>query len=237
MYRTGDLGRWLEDGAIEFLGRNDHQVKIRGFRIELGEIESQLTSIDNVKQAVVVAKDSSAGDKRLVAYIVPAGVTSDAARAEELRTRLRAALPVYMVPDAFVFLDVLPLTPNGKVDLHALPVPDLRSSASAELEAPQGDVETSIAGIWTDLLQLGSVGRKENFFALGGNSLHGMRLIAGVEEALAVSLPVTAVFQCPTIEELGSLVRSMLVRREPALESVEFDFEEGVIQCSDPESR
>src|SRR5262249_27131427 len=145
MYKTGDLGRWRPDGAVEYLGRNDHQVKLRGFRIELGEIEAQLLRHPEVKDSVVIAREDVPGEKRLVGYVVP----RDAAQAgtEDLRAYLKAALPEYMVPSAFVRLQQLPLSPNGKLDRRALPPPELGAYASREYEAPQGEVEEILAGI------------------------------------------------------------------------------------------
>src|SRR5262249_12655585 len=139
MYKTGDLGRWLADGTIEYLGRNDHQVKIRGFRIELGEIDAQLARHDLVKEAVTVARDDVPGGKRLVAYITPRGDNLPAVR--DLRLYLDAVLPEYMIPSAFVMLRSFPLTPNGKLDRRALPAPEINAYASREYEAPQGHVE------------------------------------------------------------------------------------------------
>ena len=147
MYRTGDLVRWLDDGNLEFLGRIDQQVKVRGFRIELGEVEAALTAHAEVRDAVVLARQSAAGDKRLVAYVVG---TADA---EALRNHLAASLPDYMVPSAFVALEALPLTANGKVDRKALPDADL-SSAQGEYVAPRTPTEEALCGIWQEILGL-----------------------------------------------------------------------------------
>ncbi|HEY1137112.1 MAG TPA: amino acid adenylation domain-containing protein, partial [Xanthomonadaceae bacterium] len=146
MYRTGDLGRWLPDGNIEYLGRNDFQVKIRGFRIELGEIEARLAACEGVREAVVLAREDEPGDKRLVAYVVPAA--GAAPTAAKLREALQPQLPEYMVPSAFVLLDAFPLTPNGKLDRKALPAPDGTSLTRREYEAPQGEIEQGLAEIW-----------------------------------------------------------------------------------------
>ncbi|WP_033058582.1 non-ribosomal peptide synthetase, partial [Sinorhizobium arboris] len=176
MYRTGDLARYLPDGNLEFLGRNDEQVKIRGFRIEPGEIAARLCEHALVADAAVVARPDATGDKRLVAYVVAkAADGSDEAGGAELPAALRAhlggLLPDYMVPSAFVRLDVLPLTPNGKLDRKALPVPDDEAYARRAYEAPQGEIETLLAGIWEELLGIERVGRHDNFFELGGHSL------------------------------------------------------------------
>ncbi|WP_155393867.1 non-ribosomal peptide synthetase, partial [Xanthomonas albilineans] len=182
MYRTGDLGRWRADGTIEFVGRNDHQVKIRGFRIELGEIEARLSAHAEVRECVVVALDAvTSSDKRLVAYWVGAeGVISEHLGAETLRSWLTDVLPDYMVPAAYVRLDRLPLTPNGKLDRKALPAPDGSAYAAHAYEAPQGEIEQTIAAIWSELLGLENIGRHDNFFALGGHSLLGVRLISRI---------------------------------------------------------
>ncbi|MBM0108954.1 non-ribosomal peptide synthetase, partial [Steroidobacter sp. S1-65] len=169
MYKTGDLGRWRADGSIEYLGRNDHQVKIRGFRIELGEIEAQLANQASVKDAVVIAREDAPGEKRLVGYVTSRGAQPPSV--EELRAHLKAVLPEYMVPSAFVVLSSLPLTPNGKLDRRALPAPELDAYVSREYEAPQGEVEEVLAGIWQELLHVERVGRQDNFFELGGHSL------------------------------------------------------------------
>jgi acyl-CoA synthetase (AMP-forming)/AMP-acid ligase II len=169
MYKTGDLARWLPDGNVEYLGRNDFQVKVRGFRIELGEIEARLAAAEGVREAVVGVHEAGAGDKRLVAWFVAEeGAEPEAAA---LRHHLSATLPDYMLPAAFVRMDVFPLTPNGKLDRKALPAPDQDALVSREYEAPVGDIETTIAAIWQELLRVERVGRHDNFFELGGHSL------------------------------------------------------------------
>ncbi|KPA93901.1 AMP-binding enzyme, partial [Pseudomonas asplenii] len=163
LYRTGDLGRWLADGSLEYLGRNDEQVKIRGFRIELGEIEAQLAACEGVRDALVLVREDEPGDKRLVAYVIAAGVELDAAW---LRDQLRQTLAEHMLPSAFVSLEAFPLTANGKLDRKALPAPDRSAVASRGYEAPEGATEMAIARIWQDLLQLEQVGRHDHFFEL-----------------------------------------------------------------------
>nr|WP_277753043.1 amino acid adenylation domain-containing protein [Pseudomonas kitaguniensis] len=166
MYKTGDLARYLADGRIEYLGRNDFQVKVRGFRIELGEIESRLGNCVGVKEAAVIAREDRPGEKRLVAYVVPhAGASLSAA---SLRSYLAPLLAEYMIPGAFVLLEALPLTPNRKLDRKALPAPDQSAVASRDYEAPQGRIERSLALVWAQVLQLEQVGRHDNFFELGG---------------------------------------------------------------------
>jgi amino acid adenylation domain-containing protein len=227
MYKTGDLGRWRADGTIEYLGRNDHQVKIRGFRIELGEIEAQLVRHAQVKEAVVIAREDEPGDKRLVAYITrhdEGDLSVDA-----LRAHLKGTLPEYMVPSAFVTLESLPLTSNGKLDRRALPAPELGAFVSRQYEAPQGEVEEILAGIWQELLRVERVGRQDNFFELGGHSLHGMNLSAKIESRFMVQLPVIAVFQYPTIQTMAKVVEALRLVNRKLPNSEGMEWEEGVI--------
>ncbi|MDT9002482.1 amino acid adenylation domain-containing protein, partial [Paucibacter sp. APW11] len=163
-YRTGDLGSYRRDGTIDFHGRLDFQVKIRGFRIELGEIEARLAQCEGVQEAVVLARAQDGQEARLVAYVV-APTELDIAK---LRAELGRGLPEYMVPAAFVRLEAFPLTPNGKLDRKALPEPDVSAVAARAYEAPQGEVEQTLAAIWGELLKLQRIGRRDNFFELGG---------------------------------------------------------------------
>ena len=205
MYKTGDLGRWRADGTIEYLGRNDHQVKIRGFRIELGEIEARLVGHEQVKEAVVLAREDVPGEKRLVAYVV-AREAAQAPSVEGLRAHVKETLPEHMVPNAFVVLERMPLTANGKLDRRALPAPELGAYISREYEAPRGEVEEILAGIWQSLLRVERVGRQDNFFELGGHSL----LIVQVMERLrrvGLSTELRRVFDSSTLAQLASALR------------------------------
>ncbi|MCG1019617.1 MULTISPECIES: non-ribosomal peptide synthetase [Burkholderiaceae] len=202
MYKTGDLARYLPDGNLEFLGRNDHQVKLRGFRIELGEIEACLTQHTQVHDAVVLALGEDQ-DKRLIAYVV---AEPDDALAGTLRTHVAAALPEYMVPSAFVRLDALPLTPNGKLDRRALPAPTADALAHQAYEAPQGKLETTLAEIWSELLGVDQVGRHDSFFALGGHSLLAVQMISRSRTALGISIPMHTLFEAPTLAALSQRV-------------------------------
>ncbi|WP_426108032.1 AMP-binding enzyme, partial [Massilia sp. TSP1-1-2] len=175
LYKTGDLVRWLPDGNLEYLGRIDHQVKLRGFRIELGEIENALALCAGVKEVVVVAKASPAGDQRLVAYV--ATDSQEQELASQLRATLGASLPDYMVPSAFVLLAQLPLTPNGKVDRKALPAPDV-SVQQRQYVAPQTQTEQALAAIWAEVLKVERVGIHDDFFELGGHSLLMIALVS-----------------------------------------------------------
>ncbi len=204
MYKTGDRGRWLADGTVEFLGRNDFQVKIRGFRIELGEIEAKLRQCGGVRDAVVLAREDAPGDKRLVAYLV----ADDAAElsVSELRDALSRQLPEYMLPSAFVRLDALPLTANGKLDRQALPAPEATALSVREYEAPQGEIEETIAALWQELLKVPRVGRRDNFFELGGHSLLAVQLISHIRAALHVELPLRELFATSSLSALADAV-------------------------------
>ncbi|TAL39253.1 MAG: non-ribosomal peptide synthetase, partial [Methylovulum sp.] len=203
LYKTGDLGRWLPDGNIEYIGRNDFQVKIRGFRIELGEIEAQLVACDGVRDAVVVAREDSPGDKRLVAYLIAEdGVELSTAG---LRARLAVNLADYMMPSAFVSLTALPLNQNGKLDRSALPAPDGSAVLSRRYEAPQGATENALAEVWQDLLGLAQVGRHDNFFELGGHSLMVVTLIERLRQQ-GWSASVQAVFITPVLSAMAAAI-------------------------------
>ena len=180
LYQTGDLARWCLDGSIEYLGRNDQQIKLRGFRIEIGEIEAQLLRHQRVKEVVVIVREDAPGSKRLVAYIIwsDRATAGSAPRADELRAHLLASLPEYMVPSAFVVLERFPLTPNGKMDRMALPAPGLDAFASRPYEAPRSAVEQILVDIWQELLGVSRVGRRDNLFELGGNSLLIVKMMA-----------------------------------------------------------
>ena len=206
LYKTGDLGRWRCDGAVEYLGRLDHQVKIRGFRIELGEIEAQLLSHPQLADAVVVAREDVPGDKRLVAYFVPK-VLSERPSSESLGTHLRAALPEHMIPGVFVALDAMPLSPNGKLQRQALPVPDLGAYRQAEYDPPQNTTEEMLARVWQDLLRLPQVGRGDNFFALGGHSLLLVRMLDRLRD-LGFAAGVREAFESPTLADLARRLTS-----------------------------
>jgi acyl-CoA synthetase (AMP-forming)/AMP-acid ligase II len=203
VYRTGDLGRYRADGRIEFFGRNDQQVKIRGFRIELGEVEARLHEHPSVREAAVIAREDIAGDKRLVAYVVPqAEATSDLSA--DLRAHLTDRLPDFMIPAAYVRLAQLPLTSGGKLDRKALPAPQDDAYVSRSYEAPYGATENAIANIWTDLLHVARIGRHDSFFELGGHSLLATKLILRIGRDLGVDLAVRDVFLTPTVASLAA---------------------------------
>ncbi|MCA1566176.1 MAG: amino acid adenylation domain-containing protein [Acidobacteria bacterium] len=208
LYRTGDIGRYMPDGNVEPLGRADHQVKIRGFRIELGEVEAVLGLHEGVREAVVIAREDTAGERRLVAYIVGEGVAAPASN--ELREFLKERLPDYMVPTAFVSIDALPLTPNKKVDRSALPAPaQAQGAKEASHVAARTPNEERLAGIWSQVLKQARVGIHDNFFELGGHSLLAIRLIARIRDEFNVELPLRDVFQSPTVAELVTRIEEM----------------------------
>ncbi|MGD7402368.1 amino acid adenylation domain-containing protein, partial [Ralstonia pseudosolanacearum] len=202
MYRTGDLGRWLPDGSLEYQGRADAQVKLRGFRIELGEIEARLLQCAGVSEAVVALREDAPGEPRLVAYYV----SDEAIEAQTLREQLQASLPEYMVPAAYVRLERLPLTPNGKLDRKELPAPEGQAYASTAYEAPQGEVEVALAGIWQTLLGVERVGRHDDFFTLGGHSLQAVRLVAQVRTQLGAELGLTELFAQPSLSAVAQAI-------------------------------
>jgi amino acid adenylation domain-containing protein len=204
LYKSGDLGRYLPDGNIEFLGRSDEQVKVRGFRIELGEIGAALGSHPAVRERVVIVREDTPGDKRLIAYLV----VEQTLDAGELRSYLKGRLPEYMVPSAFVFLDALPLTPNGKVDRNALPAPD--ATRQATLIAPRTATEERVAALYAHVLNLEAVGINDNFFDLGGHSLLATQVISRVREDFQVEVPVYTLFEAPTVEGLAENIDAQL---------------------------
>ncbi len=206
LYRTGDLGRYLPDGRIEFAGRIDHQVKIRGYRIELGEIETTITQQASVRECVVLAREDDAGDKRLVAYIVAEPGATVATN--EVRDWVRQKLPEYMVPAAVLVLDHMPLSPNGKVDRKALPAPEREFAPIIGKMA--NPVEEMIANIWAEILNTAEVTQSSNFFDLGGHSLLAAKVVARIRLALRVNLPLSAIFESPTVGGLADRVRTLV---------------------------
>jgi len=206
LYRTGDLARYRADGVIEFLGRADHQVKIRGHRIELGEIEAVLAQHPGVQQSVVVVRTENAEDPRLAAYLVAAA--TGAPGLTVLKDFLREKLPSHMVPDFFVFLERLPLTPNGKIDRNALPVPARHVGVQATETPSLPGLEQAIFTIWKEILSVEHLGLDDNFFDVGGRSLHVVQVKSRLEESLGLELPIIKLFQYPTIRSLAEFIGS-----------------------------
>ena len=204
LYRTGDLGRFLRSGEIELHGRVDRQVKVRGIRIEPGEIETVLNDHENVREAVVIVREDTPGNQRLVAYVVLRQPDNN------LRAFVKARVPDHMVPACFLVMSKLPVTPNGKVDYAALPVPDETSFDSVnEFVAPRTPVEETLGQIWREILGIERVGIYDNFFELGGHSLLATQVVSRVRKTLKVDLPLRAIFDSPTIADLATTVESM----------------------------
>jgi amino acid adenylation domain-containing protein len=222
LYRTGDMVRYHEDAHIEYLGRVDYQVKIRGFRVETGEVEAALSAHEAVREAVVIAREDTPGDKRLVAYVVPVDGAGQSL-VKDLQTYLKKRLPDYMMPSSFVLLDALPLTPTGKVNRRDLPAPQTYTSESSV--PPRTETEELLAGIWATVLGVAVVGSEDNFFDLGGHSLLATRLVSRIREAFAVELPLRALFEHPNVAALArhieELRRGELIDTVPTLIAVD----------------
>jgi amino acid adenylation domain-containing protein len=207
LYRTGDLARLLPDGDLHFLGRNDDQVKIRGYRIELGEIETSLARHPGVGGAVVVVREDTPGDRRLVAYVTGHGAPPP--NTDELRRHLLQSLPEHMVPSMFVALETFPLTPNGKVDRRALPVPSsLRPDLEQPYAPPRTATEQALAEIWGEVLGVERVGIHDNYFSLGGDSMRSVRVVAFAKER-GLEISLQDLFRFRTIEELSRRIEEM----------------------------
>ncbi|MGB8690508.1 MAG: amino acid adenylation domain-containing protein [Microcoleus sp.] len=210
LYKTGDLARYLPDGNIEYLGRTDNQVKIRGFRIEVGEIEAVLAGNPDIAQVAIAVQLDASGNKCLAAYVVKS--PGQILAAGTLRSFLQERLPDYMIPAGFAFLDALPLNPNGKVDRRALASQKWQSSSVASKEiiavAPRDKFEFQVTKIWEKVLGINSTGIRDNFFEVGGHSLLGARLLAEIEKVFKKKLPLSAIFQSPTVEQLANILRA-----------------------------
>ena len=215
LYKTGDLVRYLSEGTIEFIGRIDYQIKLRGFRIELGEIEAVLNQQPAVKEAVVMAREDSPGDKQLVAYVVqnPTNKGSEelakswqTEQISQFRSFLGERLPRYMIPSAFVMLEALPLTPNRKVDRRSLPAPEMARSQTTTYIAPRTAIETELARIWTQILGVEIISIDDNFFDLGGHSLMATRIISQIRSTFQLELPLLSIFEAPTISWLAKRI-------------------------------
>jgi amino acid adenylation domain-containing protein len=229
IYRTGDLGRYREDGNLEYLGRTDHQVKVRGYRIELGEIEGCLQKQPGIREAVVLAREGATypshgggseaepGEKRLLAYVVSEG---GALEVGELRERLSRSLPEYMLPAAYVQLERLPLTANGKVDRGALPAPDGAVFAQREYEEPRGELESALGQIWSQLLGVERVGRQDHFFELGGHSLLAVQLMGRVQHSLGLEVSLRELFEQPVLQQFAQRVSQAQHSELPPLQAL-----------------
>jgi amino acid adenylation domain-containing protein len=215
LYRTGDLARFRANGELECLGRIDNQVKVRGFRIELGEIEAVLAQYPGVREGVVVAREDTPGDKRLVAYV--AVRQAQQVEVDGVREFLKQRLPEYMLPSQFVPLEALPLTPNGKVDRRALPAPQqLKGTPQSGHVAARNDIESRLVKIWESVLNIRPVGVKENFFELGGHSLLVAKLLRRIEHAFGKKLSMAAIFEAPTVEQQTAVLGNSSALRWPS---------------------
>ena len=220
LFRTGDLGHYLPDGQVAFLGRVDEQVKIRGFRIEPAEIVKVLDEHPAVQASAVVAREVEPGDKRLVAYFVPAAKAQPTHT--ELRNFIAARVPEYMVPATFVKLEALPLNPSGKVDRAALPAPNAENTLrDSSFVAPRTPIEERLAAMLALLLDLDRVGVEDNFFLLGGHSLLGTQLIARVRDAFGVELSLRTLFDAPTVSKLSAQIEALLLAKLEAMSEEE----------------
>jgi amino acid adenylation domain-containing protein len=231
MYRTGDVGRYREDGNIEYLGRRDEQVKVRGHRVEMGEVEAALSRVRGVKESVVVM-EAGEGGGRLIAYVV--GEDGEAKGASELREELGKELPEYMIPGVYVELKELPLTANGKVDKRALPAPEQsRPDLKVDFVPPRTPAEEVVAGIWAQVLGVERVGVHDNFFELGGHSLLTTQVVSRLNDVFRVEVPLRSLFRTPTVEGLVNVLAQMWGERE-LVEEIARTFKE-VEKLSDDE--
>ena len=209
LYRTGDLARRRSDGVLEYVGRIDHQVKIRGYRIELGEIEARLHEQPHVRDAAVGVQEGANG-KHLVGYLVAADATLEPnEQLERIKQRLRAELPEYMVPLHWLWLERLPLNANGKLDRKALPALEIGQLHSQDYVAPRNELETTLAGIWAEVLRVERVGVQDNFFELGGHSLLATQIASRVQKTLQRDVPLRAMFECSTVAELAGYIEGL----------------------------
>jgi amino acid adenylation domain-containing protein len=225
IYLTGDIGLMLPDGCLYHMGRKDFQAKTRGYRVEISEIETALINLETIKEAIVLAQEDPAGNKRLVAYIVSIG---KAPGVTALRRALAEKLPEYMVPSAFVVLDAMPLTPSGKIDRQALPDPgNARPHLDTPFVSPATPVEKQVAQVWAQVLGLDQVGVHDNFFELGGHSLAATRVVARVIEHFQLELPLSSLFQAPTVAEMALVILESRANKldESNLDSILSDLE------------
>jgi amino acid adenylation domain-containing protein len=205
IYITGDIGRMRSDGCLFHHGRKDFQVKVRGYRVEIAAVQKALLDLENIKEAVVVDREDSIGEKRLIAYLVCG--TQSAPSVSSLRRALLQKLPDYMIPSAFMILDAFPLTPNGKVDRRALPPPSrLRPKLENPYVAPRGPVEEALIEIWAEVLDLDHLGINDNFFELGGHSLLATQVITRVINTFRAKVPIRSLFQAPTVADMAVVI-------------------------------
>jgi amino acid adenylation domain-containing protein len=218
IYKTGDLGRYLANGTIEYLGRADAQIKIHGYRVELGEIETTLTQLPGIRDAVVVLREDTPHVKRLVAYITPTG--NQGLIVQEVKAQLRQILPDYMVPAALVILEQLPLTPSGKIDRRNLPQPTL-PAMGGEFIVPRTESEKVLAAIWGNVLGLEYVGIEDNFFELGGSSLLATQVLIPVQQQFGIDLPIVRLYEYPTVRRLAAYLDELHPSQSASMDKAE----------------
>lgn len=207
LYKTGDIARYLADGNLEYLGRDDNQIKLRGFRIELGEIETVLAGYPGFKNVVVIAREYSPGDKRLVAYIVNSD--KDQPKSSDIKMYLKSKIPDYMIPSDYVFLSEIPLTPSGKADKKSLPEPEsVRSNESNNYEEPKDELELQLVKIWEKVIGIKPVGVNDNFFEIGGHSLLALRVFGYIEKLTGKKLALSTLFDYPTVRQIADVLKS-----------------------------
>jgi acyl carrier protein len=220
LYKTGDLGRYLPDGQIAFLGRIDDQIKIMGYRIEPQEIITMLNRYPDIKDSFVTSYTDQSGNRRLVAYVVPA--TPERAKSSDLRHFLSGYLPDYMLPSTFVVVPELPRSAHGKLDRSALPEPSASNILDDDsFEAPQSPIEHHLAGFLSALLRVDHVGREDNFFMLGGHSLMGAQLIAKIQQSFGVELSLRALFEEPTVRGMSAEIERLIYAKVSAMSESE----------------
>jgi AMP-binding enzyme/Phosphopantetheine attachment site/AMP-binding enzyme C-terminal domain len=208
MFRTGDIGRWHENGTIEFMGRADHQVKVRGYRVELGEIEAVLAQHPQVRSAVVVQRPDTSGGTRLIGYVLPG--SNEAVDVQGVRTWLRTNLPDYMIPAVIITLATFPTTPSGKVDRSALPDPEATAATpESHFVAPRTALESVLAGVFADVLGREPVSVTDNFFDIGGHSLLATRVVSRIRELFRVDFPLPRLFQDSNVAQLAEALKAL----------------------------
>jgi acyl-CoA synthetase (AMP-forming)/AMP-acid ligase II len=220
VYKSGDLVRWLSDGSLECVGRIDNQVKVRGFRVELSEIETVLNQYPTISNSVVLIHET-VSERYLIAYVETASPLADQVFVSELKAHLEKYFPNYMVPSFIMRLTQLPLTVNGKIDKKVLPKPDLAAARNQTYIVPRNAVEQELAKIWEAILEISPIGVLDNFFEIGGHSLMVTKIVSRVNEIFCKNLPISSVFECPTIADFAELLAQNNNKKKTGEASVE----------------
>jgi acyl carrier protein len=217
LYKTGDLARWLADGSIEFLGKEDRQVKIRGTRLQLEKIEIQLLKYKNIKEALLTSYEDELGRNHLCAYITGTGALEELPGKAELRDYLSTLLPLYMIPSYYMYIETIPLTPGGQIDTSALPAPDIQTEM--EYTAPRDELERKLVGIWAEILRIDpcTIGIDSNYFQLGGHSFNATIVISRVQKEMNAALSLVELFKSPSIRGISQYIRRRETYRYPAI--------------------